>query len=117
LADTDGNPATTPDPTWTPLITNPPYPDHPSGYNCISSAFLNTGQAFFGPWTTFPFTVHSNATNADRTYNRLLAPLRDTIDARVWEGIHFRTADEQAVALGAAVSRWLVAHYFRPVHS
>lgn len=31
-ADTDGNPATEPDPTWEPLIATPPYPDHPSGH-------------------------------------------------------------------------------------
>jgi hypothetical protein len=32
LGDTDGNPATTPDPTWTPLIITPPFPDYISGH-------------------------------------------------------------------------------------
>jgi hypothetical protein len=35
LGDTDGNPATTADPTWTPLLVNPPYPDYVSGYNAV----------------------------------------------------------------------------------
>jgi hypothetical protein len=37
-ADTDGNPATTVDPAWTPLIDTPPYPDWPSGHGCLTSA-------------------------------------------------------------------------------
>src|SRR5438270_5791575 len=37
LADSDGNPATVADPTWTPLLTTPPYPDYPSGYNSVNS--------------------------------------------------------------------------------
>ena len=37
LADTDGNPKTVADPGWTPLVVNPPYPEHPSGYNCVSA--------------------------------------------------------------------------------
>ena len=39
LADTDGNPATTADPTWTPLLTTPPYPDYASGYSGLTGAF------------------------------------------------------------------------------
>ena len=26
----------------------PPYPDHPSGYNCVSGAMMHTAKAFFG---------------------------------------------------------------------
>ena len=37
LADTDGNPATSPDPNWTPLRTTPNYPEYPSGYNAYTS--------------------------------------------------------------------------------
>jgi hypothetical protein len=37
LAATDGNPATVADPTWTPLLVTPPYPDYPSGYNVVNA--------------------------------------------------------------------------------
>ena len=39
LAETDGNPATTADPSWTPLLTTPPYPDYVSGYTGLTGAF------------------------------------------------------------------------------
>jgi hypothetical protein len=41
LADTDGNPATEPDPAWTSLVASP-YPDYPSGHACITGAFSHT---------------------------------------------------------------------------
>ena len=39
LADSDGNPATTADPNWVPLVVTPAYPEYPSGYNVLTAAF------------------------------------------------------------------------------
>lgn len=41
--------------------------------------------------------------------------LEEVIDARVWGGIHFRTADTQGVVIDRKVARWQRKHYFRPV--
>ena len=38
----------------------------------------------------------------------------DGVDARVWSGIHFRTADEIAIAMGAQVANWALDHHFAP---
>ena len=43
----DGNPATEPDPTWTPLITAP-YPEHPSGHICLDAAHVRVLRMYFG---------------------------------------------------------------------
>ena len=112
--DGDGNPATTADPNWLPLVPTPPYPDEPSGFNCVTSGFMHTAQDFFGT-NKMDFTVHSNATNADRDYTRFSDTWKDTIDARIYVGIHFRTADVHGVVLGQKVAHWLDKHYFQPV--
>ena len=36
-ADTDGNPATTPDSTWTPLLVTPSFQEYPSGHAVVSN--------------------------------------------------------------------------------
>ena len=41
---------------------------------------------------------------------------KEVIDARVWAGIHFRTADVQGAVLGKKVAHYLKKHYFQPVH-
>ena len=40
---------------------------------------------------------------------------RENINARVWAGIHFRTADVQGAVLGKKVARYLHKHYFQRV--
>jgi vanadium-dependent haloperoxidase-like protein len=125
LGDTDGNSATVGDASWQPFISTfpgpvagtflptPPYPDHPSGYACLTSSMMHTGKHFFGT-NRFPFTVTRIAGTSvtSRDYPRFGAVVNDVIDARVWLGIHFRTADEQAALLGKKVARWLHERFF-----
>jgi len=124
-ADTDGNPATVADPTWTPLfdpstaqggppLATPPFPDHPSAHSCGSSAIVHSMQDFFGT-DKVPFSAFSIRTGTTRSFDRLSLALKEVIDARVWGGIHFRTADVQGSVLGKKVAQYLRKHYFEPV--
>jgi hypothetical protein len=113
LADTDGNPATTADPTWSPLVANPPYPDHPSGYNCFTGAAFHTAKSFFGT-DRVTFSVR-NAAGVERQYHRFTRVIKDTIDGRIYLGIHFRTPDVQGAWLGKKVAQWVAGHEFRPL--
>jgi hypothetical protein len=115
--DDDGNPKTLGDPAWAPLIANPPYPEHPSGYNCVTGAFMHTAKAFFARKEE-PFSVVRivpDVPDVTRTYKRFTDVVDDTIDARVYQGIHFRAADVQAARIGKLVARWLDKRYFQPV--
>ncbi len=50
-----------------------------------------------------------------RSFDRFSEALKEIIDARVWGGIHFRTADVQGAVLGKKVAHYLEKHYFQPV--
>ena len=128
-AGSDGNPATEADPAWLPLfdpsvpVSGPPlvtpgFPDHPAGHGCISGAFVHALKAFFGT-DRVEFTAESNkcapAPCPPRSFHRFSGALKEIIDARVWSGIHFRTADVQGAVLGKKVARWLDKHYLQPV--
>jgi hypothetical protein len=125
-ADTDGNPDTEPDPTWVPLfdpatpvcniplLVTPPFPEHPSGHACASSAFVHTLQNFFGT-DKIAFDAFSNKSCTTRSFDRFSRALNEVIDARVYAGIHFRTADRQGAVLGRKVAHYLKKHYFQPV--
>jgi PAP2 superfamily len=125
----DGNPATEADPGWLPLfdpsvpvsgapLVTPGFPDHPSGHTCISGAIVHALRAFFGT-DKVPFTATSNkcspAPCPPRSFERFTDALDEIIGARVWSGIHFRTADVQGAALGKKVVHYMKKHYFRPV--
>jgi hypothetical protein len=124
-ADTDGNPDTEPDPTWLPLfdpatsvcnpplLFTPPFPEHPSGHACATSAFVHTLQNFFGA-DRIGFSAFSNKSCTTRSFDRFSHALKEVIDARVWAGIHFRTADTQGAVLGKKVVHYMTRHYFQP---
>jgi PAP2 superfamily len=128
-ADTDGNPATIADPNWeslfapstqtTPPLGTPPFPDHPSGHGCLSGAVLNTFADFFGTDKVAFRVVSGRSLNGvpipPRQFDRFSQALKEIIDARVWGGIHFRTADVQGTVIGKKVAHWLRKHYFKPV--
>ena len=112
-AGTDGNPRTEPDPDWLPLIPTPPYPEHPSGHTGFSGSIVETLQQFFG---TDKVTWSDTNAAGTRTFTRFSQAIDDVVDARVWSGLHFRTADEQGERIGSQVARYVGQHYFEPRH-
>ena len=51
-----------------------------------------------------------------RHFDRLSQPLQEIMDARIWAGLHFRTADIQAKILGRKVVHYMEKHYFQPLY-
>jgi hypothetical protein len=112
-ADGDGNPATEPDPTWTALLTAP-YPEHPSGHLSLDGAQLKVLQNFFGT-DEVGFDVTSSRFDGEtRHFDRFSQPLEEIIDARIWAGLHYRTADVQAQILGGTIVDYMENNYFQP---
>jgi hypothetical protein len=115
--DNDGNRRTAGDPEWTPLLASPPYSEHPSGYNCVSSAYMGAAIAFFDT-NRMDFSVVKitpGVPDVTRDYTRFTSVVRDTIDARVYQGLHFRNAENQGALIGARAALWVDQHFFRPV--
>jgi hypothetical protein len=115
LADTDGNPATTADPTWTPLLVAPPYPDYPSGYNAFAASTSRAVEDLFGRRHLDMTLISTAVPGAVRHYDSGRALRAEVVDARVWLGIHFRFADLAARNLSVRLVDWSLDHYFQPV--
>jgi hypothetical protein len=113
-ADRDHNAATEPDGSWTALLTAP-YPEHPSGHLCLDGASLGVLRMFFDT-----DNVRFNVTSARflgeiRSFDRFSDALDEITEARIWAGLHYRTADVQARKLGRKVARYMAKHYFQPL--
>ena len=107
----DGNAATAADPDWVSLIASPPYPDHPSGLATFGSAVVDTMRHFYGRNdATFTGTTPSGVTRQFTSFSQLR---EDIVEARIWSGIHFRFADEEAAKIGRKVAHWGNRHGFR----
>ena len=124
-AEFDGNPDTDPQAGWTSEIGAPSYPEHPSGLSALSGAYTNTLRQFFGTDRMAfegtnsppqPMPPAPPVPSVTRNYTRFSQALQDVVDARVWGGIHFRTADVQGAKIGKQVARFRSQQrFFRPV--
>jgi len=116
LADTDNNPATTADPTWTPLIATPQHPDYLSGHTAVTGAVTSALTRLTGtsridlniPWLDVVPVVRSQHYESASQFNV------SSIGARIWAGIHTRTADEVGNKVGSKVGAYGMQHYFAP---
>jgi hypothetical protein len=107
--DDDGNPDTSADPGWLPWLPNtPPHPEYPSGHSTLSGAAAYVLAAAFGDAT--PFTIDSDVRPGTRSFASFSAALAEIHDARVFGGIHFRTACLRGSAMGQAVARYVLTH-------
>lgn len=113
----DGNPRTQGDPNWQPFLNTPNYPEYSSGVNNIAGALTRMLELYFGTDRMY-FTVVStnpNATPNTRTYKRFSDLSWDSVDARVYHGVHFRTADEVGRTQGRQVAEWVFGHALLPL--
>ena len=88
-AGTDGNPATSPEAGWLPLVVGN-HPEYPSGHACLTAAVTESLGNYFGT-RQVELVVTSTTTGATRTYTHLAQLVADVEDARVWGGLHFRS--------------------------
>jgi hypothetical protein len=88
----DLNDQTVADPSWTPLLTTPPYPSHSSNVACIGTS---AAQAFARVFKTdaVPFTMTWTGTggnaNVTRSYSGFSQLAEEAGLSRVYGGIHF----------------------------
>ena len=116
----DDNPATKPDAGWLPLIAAP-YPEHPSGHLCLDGAHTRILRMFFGDKVKGGYSITSISSflqpgdAAIRHFDSFSQVLGEVLEARIWAGLHFRTADLQGKRLGRSVSSYAAAHYLQPL--
>lgn len=114
--DADGNAATAGDPAWRPLVPTPPHPEYPSAHATNSSAMAFVLKQLYGdaPGYVIEATSPQNV-GFVRYWQTFSEGVEEVIDARVYSGIHFRTADEVGARLGRQVAQFVMTHALRPV--
>jgi len=112
-ADKLDNPALTKDADWTPLLVTPPHPDYPSAHGAIAGASTGVLRLFFD----------ADAMDANYIYPPLgvtrrwtsFSQIAEELDnARVWGGIHTRTADEHARMVGGRIAEFAFTKFLKP---
>jgi hypothetical protein len=111
-ADTDGNPDTAPDSTWTPLFATPNHPSYVSAHSGQSRAAAEALAAFFG---TDHVSFTATWAGVDRTYKKFTDAAKEAGKSRIYAGIHWSYDVAAGENLGRKVGQYVADHDFLPL--
>lgn len=103
------------DPDWEPLFATPAHPEYVSGHSSLSGAAAAVLVEYFGDET--PFVLESQVDPQWlRYYPSFSAAMDELADARVFAGIHFRTACDDGLILGGEVAGHILDNLMGRIH-
>jgi hypothetical protein len=108
--DTDGNPATSADALWKPLLPTPNFPEHPSAHSCSTTAIVTVLKAL-APNGELDLEIDSVNTGTARHFHSADLLLQEVANARVWGGLHWRFSTEAGTRVGASVGTAVIAQH------
>lgn len=116
-AGTDGNPATSADAHWEPMLITPPVQDHPSTHSALgAAAAVVLTQAFGSDRVSFTMASPSALPHAPaRSFNSFSDAARENADSRVRAGLHFRFATSAGLQLGTQIGQQAIQNVLGPV--
>ena len=110
-ADKDGNPETSADPAWRSSQFTPYHPEYPAAHSCVAGGLAGVLRHLYGS-SQVSFTFDSSVTNTSQTYADLDAYLRESTEARISAGVHFRFSTVAGQKLGSNVADYAMRRHF-----
>ena len=92
------------DPSWSPLLPTPPFPEYVSAHSGQSSAVMATLEELFGQNVAFVDHAHDADGFAPRSFNHIFAAAEEAGMSRLYAGIHFQSGNLHGRALGRCVA-------------
>jgi hypothetical protein len=102
------------DPNWEPLLVTPPQPDYPSAHAIFSGAAEAVLRAFFGSDEVNVSVTYPGPFGVTRRYRTFSQMTEEVDNARVWGGIHFRTADTHGSDMGRKIGEIAMRDFPKP---
>jgi hypothetical protein len=113
--DLDGNNATDRDPVWEPFIDTPMHPEYPCAHCTFQSTAAGVLRAFFGSDIASFKLTSTTAPGVTRSFSKLSDYVAEVVNARVYDGVHYRTSGEAGAAMGRKIGEYTVQNLLRLV--
>jgi hypothetical protein len=92
------------DPSWTPLLVTPPFPEYTSGHSVQSGAAAQVLRQLFGD---LAFTDHTHDARrlSPRSFRSFTEAAQEAAISRLYGGIHFQAAIERGLEQGVCIGK------------
>jgi len=110
-ADQDGNDATVRDASWLPLIDTPQHPEYPCAHCIVAGAVAAVLEAGFAGGSIPALSGTSPALpGVTRTWATPADLVKEVSEARICDGVHYRTSTEVGAAMGRKIGALAAEH-------
>ena len=114
--DIDGNDATERDASWVPFIDTPMHPEYPCAHCILSATVATVLHAEVGGGTMPTLrTTSPTAPGMERSWTTIEDFMHEVANARIYDGVHYRTSTEVGTAMGKKIGEWAAAKYLQPL--
>ena len=96
---------------WEPLLVTPPHPEYPSAHAMFSGAAEAVLRGFFGNDEVNVSVTAPGLFGVTRTYRKFSQLTVEVDNARVWGGIHFRSADVDGSEIGRKIGEIVLLEF------
>lgn len=113
--DLHGNDAIEREGAWEPFIPTPMHPEYPCAHCITQSAAAGVLQAFFGDSIPPVKLTSTTAPGVTRGYVKLSDYVQEVINARVYDGVHYRTSGIVGADMGRRIAEYTVQNHLLPI--
>ena len=113
--DIDGNDATERDARWEPFIPTPMHPEYPCAHCTFQSSAAAALRKLFGDEIPVATLVSTTAPGVERKFTRLSDYVQEVINARIYDGVHYRTSGVVGAEMGRQVGEHAATNYLKPM--
>ena len=113
--DQDGNNATERDAAWEAVIPTPMHPEYPCAHCIAQSSAASVLNALFGDTVPTATMTSPTAPGVTRSFSRLSDYVTEIVNARVYDGVHYRASGEVGVEMGRKIGEYVMQNFLKPV--
>ena len=113
--DVHGNDAIERDAAWESFIPTPMHPEYPCAHCISQSAAAAVLTSFFGDEIPAVKLNSSTAPGVTRTFVKLSDYVAEVVNARIYDGVHYRKSGEVGADMGRRIGEYTVQHHLQPV--
>jgi hypothetical protein len=113
--DMNGNGSIERDPAWEPIISTPMHPEYPCAHCITQSAAACVLESYFGDSIPAVKLTSTTAPGVTRTFVKLSDYVAEVINARVYDGVHYRTSGLVGAEMGRKIGDYTVQNHLLPI--
>ena len=112
--DLSANDAVERDPAWEPFIPTPMHPEYPCAHCITQAAAAGVLQSFFGDAIPAVKLTSTSAPGVVRSYTKLSDYVSEVINARVYDGVHYRSSGRVGADMDWMIAQYTVQNHLQP---